>query len=144
MNNLENLFYLPTERYFFLLSQEEDMLLNNLDILIKKQATIQKSKEATNSSIQVLPDEILLKIFSYLNCFNLARVGTICRRFSKISKDDSLWLRFFFYPLCTKSIYLSEMRLLKQITRDHKDNVKSLFITIFKRELGALKKVKLS
>ncbi|XP_055956912.1 F-box only protein 11 isoform X1 [Patella vulgata] len=38
-----------------------------------------------------LPDEVLLKIFSYLLEFDLCRVSQVCRRFHSIANDDELW-----------------------------------------------------
>ncbi|KAL3874906.1 hypothetical protein ACJMK2_037858 [Sinanodonta woodiana] len=38
-----------------------------------------------------LPDEVLLKIFSYLLEFDLCRVAQVCRRFKEIATDSELW-----------------------------------------------------
>lgn len=38
-----------------------------------------------------LPDEVLLKIFSYLLEFDLCRASRVCKRFQTISNDVELW-----------------------------------------------------
>ena len=40
---------------------------------------------------QELPDEVLLKIFSYLLEFDLCYVAQVCKRFSVIANDTELW-----------------------------------------------------
>ena len=44
-----------------------------------------------NLGMELLPDEILLKIFSYLPTYdNLRRIPLICKRFHKLSRDFTL------------------------------------------------------
>lgn len=43
------------------------------------------------SDIGRLPDEILLKIFSFLDDSNLLRLRRVCRRWSRIGADPSFW-----------------------------------------------------
>ena len=38
-----------------------------------------------------LPDEVLLKIFSYLLEFDLCRAAQVCKRFKTIADDMELW-----------------------------------------------------
>ncbi len=38
-----------------------------------------------------LPDEVLLKIFSYLFEFDLGTVAQVCKRFHTIANDTELW-----------------------------------------------------
>ena len=40
-----------------------------------------------------LPDEILLKIFSYMNIKGVLQCGKVSMRFRAISNDQSLWLK---------------------------------------------------
>jgi F-box protein 11 len=40
---------------------------------------------------QDLPDEVLLKIFSYLLEFDLCRASQVCKRFRSIGNDAELW-----------------------------------------------------
>uniref|UniRef100_A0A8C5M425 F-box protein 15 n=1 Tax=Leptobrachium leishanense TaxID=445787 RepID=A0A8C5M425_9ANUR len=48
-----------------------------------------------SSYIEGLPSEIILKIFSYLDVSSLLCIGSANRRFSQISKDNSLWCRVY-------------------------------------------------
>ena len=38
-----------------------------------------------------LPDEVLLKIFSYLLEFDLAAAASVCKRFTQVANDTQLW-----------------------------------------------------
>ncbi|XP_052767786.1 F-box only protein 11-like [Mya arenaria] len=42
-----------------------------------------------------LPDEVLLKIFSYLLEFDLCRVAKVCKRFKTIADDAELWRKLY-------------------------------------------------
>lgn len=42
-----------------------------------------------------LPDEVLLKIFSYLLEFDLCTVGQVCKRFRTIANDTELWKNLY-------------------------------------------------
>ncbi|MEE6458021.1 hypothetical protein FKM82_000151 [Ascaphus truei] len=42
-------------------------------------------------SWDALPDELLLGIFSYLHLTNLLRVSRVCKRWHRLSFDESLW-----------------------------------------------------
>ena len=42
-------------------------------------------------SLNELPDEILLKLFSYLQPKDLGRCLQVCKRFNQIAKDESIW-----------------------------------------------------
>ena len=44
-----------------------------------------------------LPDEILLKIFSYMNIKGVLQCGKVSMRFRAISNDQSLWLKLNLY-----------------------------------------------
>jgi len=49
----------------------------------------------TESKITQLPDEILLQIVSYFNIHDLCfLIPKICKRFSRISRDNSIWQKF--------------------------------------------------
>ena len=38
-----------------------------------------------------LPDEVMLKIFSYLQENDVARAALVCKRFSILANDTELW-----------------------------------------------------
>uniref|UniRef100_A0A8D2J3D1 S-phase kinase-associated protein 2 n=2 Tax=Varanus komodoensis TaxID=61221 RepID=A0A8D2J3D1_VARKO len=46
---------------------------------------------ATGISWDALPDELLLGIFSYLPLIDLLKVSQVCRRWHRLSVDESLW-----------------------------------------------------
>ncbi|XP_077978717.1 uncharacterized protein LOC144434136 [Glandiceps talaboti] len=53
---------------------------------------LESPREGRSLSIwQLLPDEILLKIFAFLNHRDLARCALVCHLFDRIARDDSLW-----------------------------------------------------
>ena len=53
------------------------------------------SKYQKLSCVQLenLPDEIIVKIFSYVDIKEILRLGQVSRRIRAISSDDSLWLQ---------------------------------------------------
>uniref|UniRef100_A0A6J0TWD1 S-phase kinase-associated protein 2 n=1 Tax=Pogona vitticeps TaxID=103695 RepID=A0A6J0TWD1_9SAUR len=46
---------------------------------------------ATGISWDTLPDELLLGIFSYLSLTDLLKMAQVCRRWHRLSLDESLW-----------------------------------------------------
>lgn len=52
-----------------------------------------QTREALPDPFQLLADEIVLQILSYLPKKALARVATVNSRFSRIVKDETLWVR---------------------------------------------------
>ncbi|KAJ7335052.1 hypothetical protein JRQ81_012993 [Phrynocephalus forsythii] len=46
---------------------------------------------ATGISWDTLPDELLLGIFSYLSLTDLLKIAQVCRRWRRLSLDESLW-----------------------------------------------------
>lgn len=53
-----------------------------------------------------LPDEVLLKIFSYLLEFDLCRASKVCKRFQTIANDVELWYLYFAECCFSVSLYL--------------------------------------
>lgn len=57
-----------------------------------------------------MPDEVLIKIFSYLYEYDLCRAACVCKRFKAIADDPGLWyVKIYFhsillFPLCNKII----------------------------------------
>lgn len=44
---------------------------------------------------QKLPDEVVLKIFSYLLEQDLCQTACVCKRFSQLANDPILWYTIF-------------------------------------------------
>ena len=62
-------------------------------IWMGKYSHIMNSSQVTkdHKGLELLPDEVLLKIFSYLSTYdNLRRIPLICKRFQKLSRDFTL------------------------------------------------------
>ncbi|XP_020851499.1 S-phase kinase-associated protein 2 [Phascolarctos cinereus] len=51
----------------------------------------QSKENSSGISWDMLPDELLLGIFSYLSLPDLVRVSGICKRWHRLSFDESLW-----------------------------------------------------
>lgn len=51
----------------------------------------------SNNEFAILPNELLMKIFSYLSPLDLCRCAQVCRHWSKASCDGMLWQEL--YPL---------------------------------------------
>lgn len=57
--------------------------------------SVSNSKDGGKYLQQDLPDEVLLKIFSYLLEFDLCRAVQVCKRFRTIGNDLELWKRLY-------------------------------------------------
>ena len=66
---------------------------NKLDFeIMSDESSFQKiSLLILELSLNGLPDEILLKLFSYLRPKDLGRCLQVCKRFNQIAKDESIW-----------------------------------------------------
>jgi len=47
----------------------------------------------SRSSIDCLPDELLLQVFSYLSAIDLCSCGLVSKRWSRLYRDEQLWGR---------------------------------------------------
>ena len=52
-----------------------------------------KYQKLSCAQLEDLPDEIIVKIFSYVNIKDILRLGQMSRRIRAISSDESLWLQ---------------------------------------------------
>eukprot|EP01135_Chromosphaera_perkinsii_P004666 Nk52_evm15s293 gene=Nk52_evmTU15s293 len=76
-----------------------------------------------------LPDEILLKIFSYLTEVELGMVACMCKRFMRIAYDDSIWEQLFRVNFNMECAYGLELPNGKDSTwRDHVRQMKDTII----------------
>jgi F-box protein 11 len=58
----------------------------------------ERTQQGNSTSVYLeykLPDEVMLKIFSYLDDSDLCRVAQVCRRFHTVSNDSNLWRHVF-------------------------------------------------
>jgi hypothetical protein len=56
-----------------------------------KDGTTISPNDSTVTSIQQLPDELLLHIFSFLQAFDLLEVELTCHRWKNLAHDETLW-----------------------------------------------------
>lgn len=68
--------------------------------------TVPKAVEDTQNPFDLMSDEIVLNVFKYLPKKALFRLAVVCRRFSQITQDESLWIRM---DLGNKSIRSTAM-----------------------------------
>lgn len=61
-----------------------------------------------------LPDEVVLKIFSYLLEQDLCRAACVCKRFSELANDPILW-----YGCCCLVLSCAFLRCNDKIIKDH-------------------------
>ncbi|ESN92575.1 hypothetical protein HELRODRAFT_95885 [Helobdella robusta] len=75
-----------------------------------------------------LPDEVLLKIFSYLLEFDLSNVATVCKRFNAVANDSELWKKLyqnvFEYdlPLTTSALEFGIFKFINPSTINNNNN----------------------
>ena len=55
-----------------------------------------KNKQGDSLSLQDMPDEIVLKILSYLEIKNILKMCQTSKRYHEICQEDSLWQIFDF------------------------------------------------
>ena len=69
------------------------------------------SKRVKRSSFQLenLPDEILLKIFSYINFQELLQCGQVSKRIRAKCSDKSLWENIFLYQKKVKAEFIKSI-----------------------------------
>ena len=48
-------------------------------------------QKVSDLQLEDLPDEMILKVFSYVNIGDLMRCGKVSKRFGKIRDTESLW-----------------------------------------------------
>ena len=53
-----------------------------------------RNKQRDSLSLQDMPDEIVLKVFTYLGIKNLLKMCQTSKRYHEICQDESLWQRF--------------------------------------------------
>jgi len=50
-----------------------------------------RSSSESEAFYQVLPSELILQIFGYLDDKNLLQAAKVCKQFKQIAYDESLW-----------------------------------------------------
>ena len=76
--------------------QVDELFLHDLKLLIKNKMRLMKPaavKSVLNTELKCLPlpNEILVKIFGYLDIQDISRSAQVSNQFNMISKDSSLW-----------------------------------------------------
>ena len=88
MENHQTTYYI-----YYLHTKYCNSFKNKLDFeIMSQESSFQKiSLLSIDLSLNGLPDEILLKLFSYLRPKDLGRCLQVCKWFNQISKDESIW-----------------------------------------------------
>ncbi|TGZ57936.1 F-box/LRR-repeat protein 4 [Temnothorax longispinosus] len=68
-------------------------LKSNPNCAKRVKLSLDESKELSRCSLSTLPDEILLKIFKYLDVLTLCRINEVIRRFDILTRDSLLYTR---------------------------------------------------
>ena len=68
-----------------------------------------KRQKISNILLEELPDEIVLKILSYLNITHLICCSQLSKRFAAICLDESLWQKINLYKSCVPSSVMSRI-----------------------------------
>eukprot|EP01116_Phalansterium_solitarium_P001274 TRINITY_DN11067_c0_g1_i1.p1 TRINITY_DN11067_c0_g1~~TRINITY_DN11067_c0_g1_i1.p1 ORF type:complete len:332 (-),score=97.52 TRINITY_DN11067_c0_g1_i1:13-1008(-) len=61
-----------------------------LRLLSGHRQLVQQFTETTTS----LPDEIMLRVFSFMSIHDLARASSVCKQWQRVSRDEDLWADF--------------------------------------------------
>ena len=60
-------------------------------------------------NFEVLPDEVILKVFTYLDMRDLIYSGQVSKRLQVISKDESLWQKINLYQKVVPPEFLQKV-----------------------------------
>ena len=85
---------------------------------------LQKLKNTSNLKwkyFQNLPSEVLSKICFYSGIIEVYRLGRCCKNLYKISKDEILWEKKFYWDFFTKS-------MIKKLELDYRNLYKSRYL----------------
>ena len=66
--------------------------MSSIDTLLKAAEYVGRRESGMRDKWQDLPDELVLKIFSYSEVIDLISCGQVSKRTRNISRDSSLWL----------------------------------------------------
>ena len=66
--------------------------MSSIDTLLKAAEYVERRERGMRDKWQDLPDELVLKIFSYSEVIDLISCGQVSKRTRNISRDRSLWL----------------------------------------------------
>ena len=95
-----------------------------------------QDSDLTESPFSYLPDELIVKIFSYLNTEQLSRHAMpVCRKWRQIAKEPSLWRKVDFHcrPQLEALSLLSVLRktpLLRKLVLRYRTNIRHAEVAI--------------
>ena len=117
-----------------------------------------RNKQRNFLSLQDMPDEIVLKIFTFLEIKNILKMCQTSKRYHEICQDDSLWQRFdfsgkkvpteFVHKLLEKGCKTLSLhyglKLKGQLDFNEKSNLKYLCLDNIKAKAGVLEQISTS
>ena len=72
----------------------------------KEEKDRSKSDLSLTLKLEDLPDEVILKLLSYLDTADLIRIGHMCQRLRAISSDESLWQKMNLFKRIVPTSFL--------------------------------------
>ncbi|WP_162180758.1 F-box protein [Neochlamydia sp. EPS4] len=75
-----------------------------------KKAVSSSPPQLAASSIEQLPDELLLHTFSFLQAFDLFEVGLTCYQWKNLAEEETLW----------KSLYVRYFKVIEPVGETYK------------------------
>ncbi|KFO56754.1 S-phase kinase-associated protein 2, partial [Corvus brachyrhynchos] len=82
---------LPPKRQKVKDNEKDFVILRRPWLLRETESALTRTCFVKNISLDALPDELLLAIFAYLPLRDLLKVSMICKRWHRLSFDESLW-----------------------------------------------------
>jgi hypothetical protein len=77
-----------------------------------KNVTASSPTQPTVGSIQQLPDELLLHIFSFLQASDLLEVELTCHQWKNLAEEETLW----------KSLYVRYFKVIEPVVETYKES----------------------
>ncbi len=70
-------------------------------------------------NIDMLPDETLLTIFSFLSPSDLAQVSQVSKKWKKFAEDDLLWIKLLEEPSKARTFKARNISIKQQVHKEH-------------------------
>ena len=117
-----------------------------------------RNKQRGYLSLQDMPDEIVLKIFTYLRIQNILKMCQTSKRFGAICQEDSLWQRLYFSGKKVPTEFVHKLlekgcktlslhyglKLKGKLDFNEKSNLKYLCLDNIKAKSGVLEQISTS
>ncbi|KAJ3439074.1 f-box/wd repeat-containing protein [Anaeramoeba flamelloides] len=98
--------------------QEQKIKKKHCYHILKQDLVESQDKSLISDFTQILPDELIMEIFSYLSVKNLCKCNLVSRNWNRLSNDDLLWYNQDLRLSKTFSRYLSGWKAIHFVKKN--------------------------